>query len=114
MKFRRLPTLKRGRIIQCFIEDVPAATAARLVFVNRKTVNAWYYELRGRLLLESHSLPEVVNVGAFRGYHERRIAKFNGLSAKSSRASLIESRMRYQLRHAFASLVLKTAADLLD
>ena len=114
MRFKRLPTQKRSRIIQCFIEDVPAATAARLVFVNRKTLNTWYRELRGRLVIESHSLPEISNLGAFKGYHERRIAKFNGLSTKSKRTYLIESRMRYQLRHGFASLVLKTAVDLLD
>lgn len=114
MRYRRLSVQKRCRIVQCFIEDVPAATTARLVFVNRKTVNAWYSELRSRLLLECHNLPEIDHIGAFKGYHERRIAKFNGLSRQSKRIFLIESRIRHQFKRAFVGLVQRVTTDLLD
>ena len=105
---------KRSRLVQCFAEDVPASVASRLVLINRKTVNAWYTELRLRLMVEVPGLPEISSMGQFKAFHERRIAKFNGLSKKSRQIFLLESRIRYQLKKRFITALLDASADLLD
>lgn len=114
MKFIRLTHAKKNRLLQCFIEDVTAATAAKLSLVNRKTANTWYAELRKRLLVRVTTLPDIADHGRFLAYHERRIARFNGVAEASKRAFLIESRLRYQLKSTFAGAVLDVATDLLD
>lgn len=114
MRFVRLSLAKRSKLLQCFSEDVPASVAARLVMVNRKTANAWYAELRSRVLVGVTNLPPLGNASRFSAYHERRIARFNGICVQSRRVFLLESRLRYQLKGAFRSVLLDTSSDLLD
>ena len=99
--------------MQCFCEDVPASVAARLLLINRKTVNAWYTMIRKRLLLEIPKLPEIGSESQFLAYHKRRIARFNGLSRASRAFFLLESRLRYQKRAQFRAEVLGIVEDLL-
>lgn len=114
MRFARLPFGKRSRLVQCFIEDVPASVAARLVFVNRKTANSWYTLIRRRLLIEIPLLPPILSRSRFLAYHSRRIAKFNGLRKSSQQQFLLESRLRYQLESHFGAAVLNAVDALLD
>ena len=114
MNYTRLSREKRSRIVHCFAEDVPASIAAKLVLVNRKTVNTWYRELRLRMLPEASKLPEIPSPGQFAAFHKRRIAKFNGLSKASNRLFLIDSRLRYQLKVRFRTVLIDAAAELLD
>lgn len=96
-----------------FCEDIPASQSAHLILVNRKTVNAWYSELRVRLLPTVTQMGELPQPGPFLAYHKRRIARFNGLSKKTGKLFLLESRLRYQLRDRFRSLVIELASDLI-
>src|SRR5262245_26485984 len=114
MQFTRLSAAKRSRLVQCFTEDVPASVAARLVLVNRKTVNAWYSLIRKRLLVEVSRLPEISSEQQFMAFHKRRILKFNGLSERSKQQFILESRLRYQLKQRFRGAVLDSISDLLD
>ena len=40
-------------ILLCFCEDITATAAAKLVKVNRKTVNSYYNAIREKILAES-------------------------------------------------------------
>lgn len=97
-----------------FCEDIPASQTAHLILVNRKTVNTWYTELRVRLLPTVTQMGELSQPGHFLAYHKRRITRFNGVSKRSSKLFLFESRLRYQLRDRFRSLVIELASDLID
>ena len=108
-----MPKSRRVQIVMSFCEDIPASQTARLNLVNRKTVNAWYAEIRGRLLPSVSQLDELPQPGSFLAYHKRRISRFNGLSKKSGKLFLLESRLRYQLKDRFRSLVIELASDLI-
>ena len=56
MRYSRLSRYKIKKIIECFSEDITASSAAKILKLNRKTVNSYYNEFR-RLILE-HSLRE--------------------------------------------------------
>jgi hypothetical protein len=114
MRFTRLSHLKKNKMLQCFVEDVPASVASRLVLVNRKTANAWYAELRKRLLVKLHGLPALVDDGRFLAYHKRRTVRFNGVSKASERTFILESRIRYQLKSAFRGALLDVTSDLIE
>jgi transposase-like protein len=49
-KFNRLSPQKRNKIFLCFAEDLTATTTAKIVGVNRNTVNAYYQEIRNKIL----------------------------------------------------------------
>ena len=53
MQYSRLSTQKVNRILLCFCEDITATAAAKLVRVNRKTVNNYYNAIREKILAES-------------------------------------------------------------
>jgi transposase-like protein len=53
MLYNRLSTQKINKILLCFCEDITASAAAKLVKVNRKTVNNYYNDLREKILKES-------------------------------------------------------------
>jgi hypothetical protein len=114
MKFTRLSERVRRRIVDCFIADIPASQASEIVGTNRKTINAWYGEIRHRLIVVAAQLPPPTDPRSFKGYHERRIAKFNGLSKNAERYHLMESRVRSAYRKGMRSLVLSVISDLLD
>ena len=56
MRYSRLSRYKIKKIIECFSEDITASSAAKILKLNRKTINSYYNEFR-RLILE-HSLHE--------------------------------------------------------
>lgn len=56
MKYSRLSKYKIRRIIFCFSEDITATSAARLLSINRNTINSYYNELRRRIF--EHSVSE--------------------------------------------------------
>ena len=56
MRYSRLSRYKIKKIIEYFSEDITASSAAKILKLNRKTVNSYYNEFR-RLILE-HSLRE--------------------------------------------------------
>jgi len=53
MLYQRLSRQKVNRILLCFCEDITATAAAKLVRVNRKTVNSYYNAIREKTLAES-------------------------------------------------------------
>ena len=61
-KQRKLSKRKLSSILKCFAEDLSATQTARLVGVNRNTVNYWYMKFR-----------EVITV-----YQEEQFAKSSG------------------------------------
>ena len=56
MRYSRLSRYKIKKIIKYFSEGITASSAAKILKLNRKTVNSYYNEFR-RLILE-HSLRE--------------------------------------------------------
>lgn len=113
MYYTRLTRNRRVRLVHFFIEDVDASTAARLLSINRKTANAWYSEIRHRLVPLVPRLPPLTEIRGLKGYHERRIAKFNGLRRSVLPYHVLESRVRFQLKSRFKAVVLELASDLL-
>ena len=97
--------------MDCFIADIGAAAAARLLALNRKTINTWYAELRARLLRTPRS--PVLNARVLHGFHERRIAKFNGLDKRLLGVYRRESEVRFAQKKRFGALVRGLSADLL-
>ena len=112
MRFTRLSFQKRSRIVQCFIEDVDATTASRLTLVNRKTINAWYREIRRRLL--PHASQYQGTSRSLKAYETKRLSKFYGLRSRDLPYHLAETRVRFELGRRFRALVIETADDLLD
>lgn len=112
MRFTRLSFQKRSRIVQCFIEDVDATTASRLTLVNRKTINAWYRELRRRLL--PYASQYVGTSRSLKAYETKRLSKFYGLRSRDLPYHLAETRVRFELGRRFRALVIEAADDLLN
>ena len=56
MRYSRLSRYKIKKIIECFSEDITASSAAKILKLNRKTINSYYNEFH-RLILD-HSLHE--------------------------------------------------------
>ena len=56
MKYQRLSRFKIKRIILCFSEDITASSASKILHINRNTINAYYNEIREKIL--QHSLKE--------------------------------------------------------
>ena len=56
MKYHRLSRYKIKRIIFCFAEDITASSASKILHINRNTINAYYNEIREKIL--QHSLKE--------------------------------------------------------
>ena len=56
MKYHRLSRYKIKRIILCFSEDITASSASKILHINRNTTNAYYNEIREKIL--QHSLKE--------------------------------------------------------
>jgi transposase-like protein len=52
-KYRRLSTQKVNKIFLCFSEDLTALQTAKVVGVNRNTVNSYFKELREKILAKS-------------------------------------------------------------
>ena len=112
MKFTRLPYSKRVRIIQCFIEDIDATTTSKLLFVNRKTINAWYREIRRRLLPYSSQVQNV-SKSSYKAFETRRLQKFYGLRIKDLPYHIAESRLRHVYGRRFRALIIDVTEDLL-
>ena len=53
MLYKRLSTQKVNKLLLCFCEDITATATAKLVKVNRKTVNSYYNEIREKILKET-------------------------------------------------------------
>lgn len=64
MKYHRLSRYKIKRIILCFAEDITASSASKILRINRNTINAYYNEIREKIL--QHSLKE----------HEKELGEF--------------------------------------
>ena len=56
MKYHRLSQYKIKRIILCFSEDITASSASKILRINRNTINAYYNEIREKIL--QYSLKE--------------------------------------------------------
>ena len=56
MKYHRLSRYKIKRTILCFTEDITASSASKILHINRNTTNAYYNEIREKIL--QHSLKE--------------------------------------------------------
>ena len=56
MKYHRLSRYKIKRIILCFAEDITASSASKILHINRNTINAYYNEIREKIL--QYSLKE--------------------------------------------------------
>ena len=56
MKYQRLSRFKIKKIIFCFAEDITASSASKILHINRNTINAYYNEIREKIL--QHSLRE--------------------------------------------------------
>ena len=56
MKYQRLSRYKIRKIILCFSEDITASSASKILRINRNTINAYYNEIRKKIL--QHSLKE--------------------------------------------------------
>jgi transposase-like protein len=50
MKYSRLSAQKLNKLIRCFCEDITATSAAKIIGVNRNTVNSYYREFREKIL----------------------------------------------------------------
>ena len=64
MKYHRLSRFEIKKIILCFAEDITASSASKILHINRNTINAYYNEIREKIL--QHSLKE----------QERELGKF--------------------------------------
>jgi transposase-like protein len=53
MLYKRLSTQKVNKLLLCFCEDITATATAKLVKVNRKTVNSYYNDIREKILKET-------------------------------------------------------------
>ena len=53
MLYSRLSTTQTNKIIRCFCEDITATSTARLVGVNRNTVNSYYQMIREAIFYQS-------------------------------------------------------------
>jgi len=53
MKYHRLSKYKIKKIIDCFSEDITATSAAKILKLNRNTINAYYREFRQKILENS-------------------------------------------------------------
>ena len=53
VKFNRLSTYKTNKIILCFSEDINATSCAKILGLNRKTINRYYNHFRELILKQS-------------------------------------------------------------
>ena len=51
MKYRRLSAYKIKKIIACFSEDLNASQTAKILAINRNTINEYFNELRLKIYL---------------------------------------------------------------
>ncbi len=51
MKYNRLSTYKIKKIIRCFCEDLPASKTAKILEINRNTINSYYNDFRKKIYL---------------------------------------------------------------
>ena len=58
MKYRRLSDYKIKKIMECFCNDLTASTTAKILSINRNTINAYFKEFRIKIL-ESLNLTRV-------------------------------------------------------
>ena len=64
MRYSRLSRYKIKKIIECFSEDITASSAAKILKLNRKTINSYYNEFR-RLILEYSLREQEKELGEF-------------------------------------------------
>lgn len=76
-KYRRISQIKAKAIIRYFSEDLTATQTARLVKIQRKTVNRWYLTIRERIM----DYEDMV-MGSFRGEVELDESYFGGVRKK--------------------------------
>ena len=53
MKYSRLSTTKLNKIFLCLAEDITATAAAKIIGVNRNTINNYFFEIRKLIFEES-------------------------------------------------------------
>ena len=53
MKYRRLSDYKLKKIMRCFCDDLTASTTAKILSINRNTINAYFTEFRVKILENS-------------------------------------------------------------
>ena len=53
MKYRRLSVYKIKKILECFCNDLTASTTARILKINRNTINLYFNEFRKKILEKS-------------------------------------------------------------
>lgn len=51
MKYRRLSKYKVKKILTCFCEDITATQAAKILYINRNTINSYYDEIRQKIFV---------------------------------------------------------------
>ena len=99
MKFVRLERKVADQVLRCFAEDLTAAQAARILGVNRKTVNKWYdlYRQSVKKSLESAASEMKITLRDedFKSFYCRRLGKFNGIPRKALKLHRLETQFRY-------------------
>ena len=53
MKYKRLSTYEQKKILECFCNDLTASTTARILKINRNTINSYFNEFRKKILEKS-------------------------------------------------------------
>jgi transposase len=51
MKYRRLSNYKIKKILKCFCEDITATQTAKILDINRNTINNYYDEIRQKIII---------------------------------------------------------------
>ena len=88
MKYSRLSKYKIKKIIECFSEDITASSAAKILKINRNTINAYYNRFR-ELIFEYSQKERKREIGEFEldesyfGAHRIRGKRGRGAAGKT-------------------------------
>ena len=95
MKYSRLSKYKIKKIIECFSEDITASSAAKILKINRNTINAYYNRFR-ELIFEYSQKERKREIGEFEldesyfGAHRIRGKRGRGAAGKTSVFGLLK------------------------
>jgi hypothetical protein len=98
MKYSRINDGVIRQLVRCFVEDMPASVAARILGVNVKTVNVRYLSFRkalSRLPVAKSSFKRATQGTTLAQYWNRRRAKLYGFPAHLRNLHRIETLVRF-------------------
>ena len=111
-EYRRLGDRNLHLLIRCFIHDVSATKAARIVSINRKTVNSWYFLIRtaiSRHPVSFKSFRKCLENAAFKRLWKLRIARLCGIPSSTRALHRAECIARYYLSENELAALVDTA-----